>query len=202
MKLIDMQCTKCGATLQVNPELSKCMCQYCGNEMLIDNEVQKHDVQISNGFDFGYQQEIGRRKAIEDIERKKQLELESARLERARIAEQERIENRKIHKRIARFFKNRASKIKHRSINSHIDHIIYLYSIIQIVLYFIFMNKSIHKPLISIGIINSVAAYVLSINYKDRYSYYDSSPVKNIIFMLLLIFGSAICILTGLYIIL
>lgn len=76
MKLIDMQCTKCGATLQVNAELSKCMCQYCGNEMLIDNEVQKHDVQISNGFDFGYQQEIGRRKAIEDIERQKQLELE------------------------------------------------------------------------------------------------------------------------------
>lgn len=110
MKLIDMQCTKCGATLQVNAELSKCMCQYCGNEMLIDNEVQKHDVQISNGFDFGYQQEIGRRKAIEDIERQKQLELESARLERARIAEQERIENRKIYKRIARFFKKQSNQ--------------------------------------------------------------------------------------------
>lgn len=197
MKLIDMQCTKCGATLQVNAELSKCMCQYCGNEMLIDNEVQKHDVQISNGFDFGYQQEIGRRKAIEDIERQKQLELESARLERARIAEQERIENRKIYKRIARFFKNRAIKIKHRSVNSHIDHIIYLYSIIQIVLYFIFMNKSLSKPLILIGIINAVSAYILNINYKARYRYYDSSPAKNIIFVFILVFGSAICLLTG-----
>lgn len=42
MKLIDLTCSKCGATLQVNPELSKCICQYCGNEMLIDNEVQHH----------------------------------------------------------------------------------------------------------------------------------------------------------------
>ena len=61
MKLIDLTCSKCGATLQINPELSKCMCQYCGNEMLIDNEVQHHS--LDNGFEFGYQAEMGRQRA-------------------------------------------------------------------------------------------------------------------------------------------
>ena len=72
MKLIDMQCTKCGAVLQVNSELSKCMCQFCGNEMLIDQEVQKHE--LSNGFDFGYQQELGRQRAIKEMEEQKAKE--------------------------------------------------------------------------------------------------------------------------------
>lgn len=33
MKLIEIKCGKCGAALQVNAELPKCMCQYCGNEI-------------------------------------------------------------------------------------------------------------------------------------------------------------------------
>ena len=44
MKLIDLTCSKCGATLQVNPDLKKCMCQYCGNEMLIDDETIHHNL--------------------------------------------------------------------------------------------------------------------------------------------------------------
>ena len=35
MKLIDIKCDKCGAMIQVNAELPKCMCQYCGNEIQI-----------------------------------------------------------------------------------------------------------------------------------------------------------------------
>lgn len=61
MKLIDLTCSKCGAQLKVNPELSKCMCQYCGNEMLIDQEIIHH--KIDNAFDFGYQAEMGRQSA-------------------------------------------------------------------------------------------------------------------------------------------
>lgn len=64
MKLIDLTCNKCGAQLKVNAELSKCMCQYCGNEMLIDQEVIHH--KIDNAFDAGYQAELGRMKAQED----------------------------------------------------------------------------------------------------------------------------------------
>ena len=73
MKLVDLTCTKCGATLKVNSELTKCMCQYCGNEMLVDQEVQKHE--FTNGFDFGYQAELGRQKAQQDLEIKKQQEI-------------------------------------------------------------------------------------------------------------------------------
>lgn len=67
MKLIDLTCSKCGASLQVNPELTKCMCQYCGNEMLIDNEIQHHS--LDNGFEFGYQAEIGRQQAQQEMQR-------------------------------------------------------------------------------------------------------------------------------------
>lgn len=70
MKLIDLTCSKCGATLQVNQDLRKCMCQYCGNEMLIDDEIIHHS--IDNGFDFGYQAELGRIQAQK--EQKEQIQ--------------------------------------------------------------------------------------------------------------------------------
>lgn len=37
MKLVEIKCGKCGATLQVNAELPKCICQYCGNEIALVN---------------------------------------------------------------------------------------------------------------------------------------------------------------------
>ena len=69
MKLVSLTCTKCGAKLEVNPELTKCMCQFCGNEMLIDHEVQQHEHTITNGFAFGYEQEMGRQQALADLRR-------------------------------------------------------------------------------------------------------------------------------------
>lgn len=83
MKLIDLTCSKCNAALQVNPELTKCICNYCGNEMLIDDEVKKSEIQ--NGFELGYQMELGRIKAQEDIAKKqKQEELENKKKEEER----------------------------------------------------------------------------------------------------------------------
>ena len=66
MKLIDLTCNKCGAQLKANADLKKCSCNYCGNEMLIDDEVIHH--QIDNAFDAGYQAEIGRQQARNAIE--------------------------------------------------------------------------------------------------------------------------------------
>lgn len=71
MKLIDLTCTKCGAQLKVNADLKKCMCQYCRNEMLIDDETIHHN--LDNGFDFGYQAELGRIQAQQDIERQQEI---------------------------------------------------------------------------------------------------------------------------------
>ncbi len=77
MRLVDLTCSKCNAVLQENPEFKKCICQYCGNEMLIDDEIQKRQVEFTNAFEFGYQQEMGRQKAIEDYKKQKQLEQQS-----------------------------------------------------------------------------------------------------------------------------
>lgn len=39
MKTIKLKCEKCGAKLEVNSDLDKIQCNYCGNEILIDDEA-------------------------------------------------------------------------------------------------------------------------------------------------------------------
>ena len=70
MKLIDLTCTKCNATLQVNADLKKCICQYCGNEMLIDDETVQVHHQMDNAYQAGYQMEMGRQQAYVDMQNK------------------------------------------------------------------------------------------------------------------------------------
>lgn len=65
MKLIDLFCTQCGASLKIDSSLKRCFCQYCGNQMLIDDEIVKH--KLVNGAEFGYQAELGKRKFQEDL---------------------------------------------------------------------------------------------------------------------------------------
>lgn len=36
MRMIDIQCARCGAMLRVNAELPGCMCQYCGNQIVLN----------------------------------------------------------------------------------------------------------------------------------------------------------------------
>lgn len=40
MRMIEIKCDKCGAMIQVNAELPKCMCQYCGNEIVFGSTGQ------------------------------------------------------------------------------------------------------------------------------------------------------------------
>lgn len=91
MKLIDLTCSKCGATLQVNPELTKCMCQYCGNEMLIDNEVQHHS--LDNGFEFGYQAEMGKQQAQQEMKQRAIIQQQQIINEQNRRSQQIAVEN-------------------------------------------------------------------------------------------------------------
>ena len=65
MKLIDLRCSSCGAIMKANPELKKVICNYCGNEMLIDDESRK--IEITNGYDYGYEAEKGKIKAQEEL---------------------------------------------------------------------------------------------------------------------------------------
>lgn len=71
MKLITLTCPKCGAQMEVNPELEAIICNYCGNKMLIDREVVEQ--KITGGFEFGYQQEQGRLKAQQEEQQKESV---------------------------------------------------------------------------------------------------------------------------------
>ena len=71
MKLITLTCPKCGAQMEVNPELEAIICNYCGNKMLIDREVVEQ--KITGGFEFGYQQEQGRIREEEKEARKNEI---------------------------------------------------------------------------------------------------------------------------------
>lgn len=37
MKIVELKCSKCRATLEVNSELNEISCNYCGNKMIIDD---------------------------------------------------------------------------------------------------------------------------------------------------------------------
>lgn len=95
MKLIDLTCSNCGALLQVNSELTKCICNYCGKEILIDQEVQHH--KIDNAYEAGYLAEMGRQKALQDIIRQQKMAEQQRIAEQQRRAEQQRMfEQRRI----------------------------------------------------------------------------------------------------------
>lgn len=88
MKLIDLKCPSCGADLKVNEELHRCTCNYCGHEILIDDE--KKEVKITGGYEFGYGQTYGQLQAAydfnqqhpneADLEAKKQRVLQTKRI--------------------------------------------------------------------------------------------------------------------------
>ena len=76
MKLVEMKCKNCGATLNVDADSGKVVCQFCSAEFQIDNEVQH--VQYDNMVNSGYEFEKGR--------------IQAQREEQERIAAQQRKE--------------------------------------------------------------------------------------------------------------
>ena len=90
MNLINIYCTKCGKPLQVNGELEKCMCQYCGNEMWVKDDKEAAQSQSGNAFQAGYEAELGRQKAMMDAaEFQRQQRNRNVAERRARAAEQQ-----------------------------------------------------------------------------------------------------------------
>lgn len=61
MKLIDTTCPKCGANLRVDADRQSVFCEYCGGQILIDDEVQH--LQIDNAESAGFAFEKGRQRA-------------------------------------------------------------------------------------------------------------------------------------------
>lgn len=66
MKLIDTTCPKCGANLRVDADRQSAFCEYCGAELLIDDEVQH--LQIDNAESVGYAFEKGRQRAQQEVQ--------------------------------------------------------------------------------------------------------------------------------------
>ena len=70
MKLIDVTCPHCGATLKVDPASKSAKCEYCGASFLIDDEVQH--VQYDDAEKAGYEFEKGRQRAQKEAQRASQ----------------------------------------------------------------------------------------------------------------------------------
>ena len=64
MKLIDTTCPKCGADLHIDADRKSAFCEYCGGQVLIDDEVQH--LQIDNAESAGYAFEKGRQRAQQE----------------------------------------------------------------------------------------------------------------------------------------
>lgn len=61
MKIVSMVCPNCGASIQVDADKKNLTCNYCGNSLFVDDEVQH--VQYDNAEETGYQFEKGRQRA-------------------------------------------------------------------------------------------------------------------------------------------
>lgn len=61
MKIISMVCPNCGASIQVDADKKNLTCNYCGNNLYLDDEVQH--IQYDNAEETGYQFEKGRQRA-------------------------------------------------------------------------------------------------------------------------------------------
>ncbi len=47
MKLTAAKCPNCGASLEVNKDLEKTICQYCGSTVMIEEAIEKYKVELS-----------------------------------------------------------------------------------------------------------------------------------------------------------
>ena len=65
MKIVNMVCPNCGASLQVDADKKNLTCNYCDNNLFIDDEV--HHVQYDNAEEAGYQFEKGRQRAQSEL---------------------------------------------------------------------------------------------------------------------------------------
>lgn len=52
IKLKEAKCPSCGANLEVNDKLEKTICQYCGNTVMIEEAIQKYQIELSGKIEL------------------------------------------------------------------------------------------------------------------------------------------------------
>ena len=67
MRVISIHCPNCGAQLDVSDNASMVRCDYCNQQVTIDDEVKRF--QLTNAEQAGYEFEKGRLRAIEETEK-------------------------------------------------------------------------------------------------------------------------------------
>ena len=60
MRLVTLECPKCGAQLELNPALKQAYCNYCGFQFLVDDEIKRVNIDMENPRQFGYEFEWGK----------------------------------------------------------------------------------------------------------------------------------------------
>ena len=69
MRIVDTACTKCGANFHIDADRKTAFCEYCGAQLLIDDEVQH--LQIDNAESAGYAFVKGRQRAQNEAQAKR-----------------------------------------------------------------------------------------------------------------------------------
>lgn len=82
MKLVELKCKNCGATLKVKPNSNDIHCEHCKANYKLDDEVQhiKYDDMEKAGYDY----EKGKQKARQEHEQQKKIEADKQRIEKIR----------------------------------------------------------------------------------------------------------------------
>ena len=65
MKLVSITCPHCGAKLQATPNAKMLTCDYCNNDVMIDDEVKR--VCLADAEQAGYEFEMGRQRALKEL---------------------------------------------------------------------------------------------------------------------------------------
>ena len=65
MKLLSIVCPHCGAKLQTTPNAKMLTCDYCNNDVMIDEEVKR--VCLVDAEQAGYEFEMGRQRALKEL---------------------------------------------------------------------------------------------------------------------------------------
>ena len=52
-KFVDAKCTNCGAKLEVDPNMKKAVCSYCGAEFIVDQAINNYNVQMTGNMNIG-----------------------------------------------------------------------------------------------------------------------------------------------------
>lgn len=184
MELKSMNCPNCGNPIKVDMTKKNYFCQYCGGQLLFDDGVQRVQHEMTGGFDFGYQEELGRQKAREEIEQKRLEEQQRMQAIRNQQAIQQKQEM------MQQFLKQQklAEKNRTKRQNTFLLAAIALWIGSMLIYWFLgkptaLRNADVPKARIIIGCLLALIADVVSIHFTNKAHKQNNGNNANVIGM-------------------